>query len=171
MLLHSIQDQWHQVRTAVATDDTGDDLLGDDTKYFAFRGDNEYVLPLGCNGCMLAFVGQDSSDNDAEALTFTTNVYLRGEKGPAQFVYTATYTIGAQGVIEAPWDKGAAHTGQYADTVASVTDVWIKTVTFANSGNDGICVALFDALGRRNLRVEIENLGANLSVTPIVCVI
>lgn len=167
MLLHTIKSQWLKVRGVVKPVDSGANVLGDSTKYFGARGANEYELPDGTNGVRLAFIGYDSSDNDAEGLTFETTVYLRGEKGHAEYVYTATYTIGAQDVITNPWD-GEADLGQYADTVASVTQVWDKTVTFSNTGNDGVCVALFDALGRRYIRVEIPTLGANLGVVPIV---
>ena len=107
MLLHTVKSQWLKVRSKVTTDDATTKVIGDSTKYFGARGSDEKELPDGTNGVRLAFVGYDSSDNDAEALTFVAAVYLRVEKGHAEYVYTATYTIGAQDVITNPWNGEA----------------------------------------------------------------
>lgn len=171
MLIHTTTGQWIKVRDQVTGNDTS---MTASTKNFAARGTTKgRAIPLGANGVCIAFIGDNSAgDGGMEDDTAVATVYVYMQGGPAELVYTATITVGAQVAVEDPTQavraSGIADTGYYCDTFGSATDSWATTVGTADAGGaDGVAKLYFDCEGATWLVVEITSLDTGLYITPI----
>ncbi len=122
------------------------------------------TLPLGVNGLMVGLMGDD--ENAATTMT----IWVYGERGPAQWVVGATWTIGGQEVVEDPTTNEANPLSlKYADTIAIVDQGWPNRLfnTIDSAGDDGVACAIFEATGAKFIKIEISALTTDLKVTPI----
>lgn len=168
MLVHTVQNPWMKVRTEVSSTDT---LMTADgagstprkcwTERDTTKGQN---IPLGANGVKVALMGDDE-DSDA-----TITVWVYAERGPAEWVIGATFTIGAMEVVEDPTTNAMeATTLNYADAITVVDQGWPNKLlnTIDAGGDDGIAQIIFEACGARFIKVEVSALDSGLKVTPI----
>jgi len=157
-----VQNPWMKVRNEVSVADTP---MTDATKYWSARDTTMGVtIPLGARGVVVGLMG----DDEDSAATITIWVY--GERGPAQWVAGATYTIGAQEVIENPTDNALSPLSlKYADTIAIVDQGWPNR--FLNvidaGGDEGLACIVFETMGAKFLKVEVSALDSGLKVIPI----
>lgn len=163
-----VQNPWMKIRVAVSSTDTlmtADGAGGSTKKNWRVRDKTKgQDIPLGATGISVAMMGDDE-DSDV-----TTTIWLYTERGPAQWVVGATWTIGAMQVVEDPTTLAGETTSLlYADTIAVVDQGWPNR--FFNmmdyGANDGLAEIVFNSLGARWIKVEISALDSGLIVTPI----
>jgi len=151
-----------KVRGEVSIADTP---MTDAQKYWSNRDTTKGVtLPLGANGVIVGLMGDDEESNA------TITIWVYAERGPAEWVIGATFTIGAQEVVEDITDNALPPcTLKYADTIVVVDQGWAEKLLALEDegGDDGLARIKFDACGAKFLKVEISALDAGLKVTPI----
>lgn len=159
---YTVQNPWQKVRSEVSAADTP---MTDAEKHWSARDTTMGVtIPTGANGIIVGLLGDDE-DSDA-----TITVYVYAERGPAEWVIGATFTIGAQEVVEDITDNALPPSSlKLADTIAVVDQGWAeKLLTLEDyEGDDGLARIKFDGCGAKFLKVEVSALDTGLKVTPI----
>jgi len=168
---HDIQDPFIKIRGVVSDTDiamTKDGAGGTRTKEWASRSTTMgRLVPIGSRGIGVSLMG-NSEDKDA-----TITVYIYNERGPAEFVVGATFTIGGQLVVIDPTSPFTALSSySYADTVTIVDKNWHSDkfgyVPEDGVGNDEIAWILFDGMVGKYIVVEVSALDSGLSIIPIM---
>jgi len=167
-LLHTIRDPWKRVRGAVNVTDTlmtGNGAGGSTKKNWSARDASiGCAVPLAANGISLGMMG------NVEDADVTVSTYVYAEYGGAEFVFSGTYTIGGQEVVEDPTQQGILLPSYlYADTIVFTDRGWptSKINRIDYEGDDGIAQTLFEAFGIKWLKVEIAAIDGGLTVIPI----
>lgn len=159
---HTVQNPWQKIRSEVSAVDS---LMGDADKAWKDRDTAMgCYVPMGANGLVVGLMGDDVNKD----CTMTIWVYC--EYGPAEWVIGATWTIGAQQVVEDPTEPSRpASALLYADTIVTVDQGWPKKLLnfMDHEGDDGVAKIIFEATGAKWIKVEISGLDAGLKVTPI----
>jgi len=171
MITHTIQNQWLKIRSAVSDTDTAmtaDGAGGSPTKEWGSRSTTKgIIIPMAGNGIGITLMGDVE---DAEA---TISLYVYQERGPARFVCGATFTIGAQQVIEDPTSPTSGESSLlYADAVAITDQAWPQNyfnyLPEDGVGADEIAEIQFDCQGTKFILIEVSALDEGLTVTPIM---
>ena len=153
-----------------------DDALAVNTSNWAQRPTAKVVeLPIAANGIVLSFIGSAIDAGDPDGDTFTCKIFVYAENGMAEMVYDVDCVVGKQQVLTMPTDGSAvsAYGGKYVDTMTSGDSTynstrWLTEVGLANySGQDGLSVLAFDALGAYGMYLVFSAITAQLKVYPL----
>lgn len=164
---YRLRDEWVKVRDKVATDDTS--TIGATTaNWDNFPSARGMSVPQNAVGIVLALIGDHLTNPENGTATLT--VWGYAERGPAHFICSAVWTIGATTVVKEPFMNGAASaTEKYADTIGAITQRWLHQANaFNNEGNNEIAMLRIDAGPVVKIVVEVTGLSVGLSVTPIM---
>lgn len=180
MITHSPRHPWQRIREAFVT--SVDDLMtaagagGTPTKDWDSRPKEGYTkdIPLGAQGVFVSLMMDKSSAWEGTPDEFATvNIYVRQEKGPAEFVVSGTFTAGLQLVVKDPTlDTSPDVDYRYPETFA-ITDQGHPEGKLTISppdgvGSDDIGGVYFAIFGAGYIEVEIAALDTDVSVVPIM---
>lgn len=145
MYPETVNAQYYTLRDTVSTaDNSGADFTAAQKTWAHYEATYSDAIGNGlskrlsprANAVQIIF---DFKNVDADTATFVIYAYRPG--GPAEFVCSGNLTAGAQ-----PTDDST--TRYYADTIASLTQRWLKPVAKIDaSANNGVAKIAFDSCG------------------------
>lgn len=179
MILHAPRGPWMRIRAdfVMAVDDlmTAAGAGGTPLKNWTARPGEGYTkeIPLGAGGIFVSLLMDKSSAWEGTPDEFATvNIYVRQEKGPAEYVISGTFTAGGQLVVEDPTiSTSPAVDYRYPETFVETDRGWPEG-KYAISppdgvGTDDIAGVYFAVFGFSYIEVEVAALDTDVSVVPI----
>ena len=165
--LYSVRNPWQKIRAAVSTVDTVMHPTGaggaPKTNWAARDGTKGIPITAAANGVMVGVIG------NTDGKQVIINYWLYAEYGPAEWVASIQWTMGAREVVVDPTDN-LTSSYVYAGTAIFIDQEWPndKIRLYDDDGNDGLSICKFDGEGNYFIKAEIAAIDEVTTVIPIV---